>query len=277
MLRVLRTEWYRLPTRPDIAEATLSKAGLFLSHLASISRLFVVTLYWAFVAPWRERRAGFDRRSVVRFMDETGVQSVPIVVLIAVLIGIILVLQTAYQLQRYGQVHLVAGLVAVSVSRELGPLLTAILITGRVGAAFTAELGTMKVSEEILALEVMAVHPVGFLVAPRFLALVFMLPCLTIVADAAGLLGGFAAGTMVYQISPASYIDTTLRWLMFRDVLSGLIKSVVFAVIITMVGCYHALTVEGGPEGVGHATMGSVVTAIVLIIVADGIFTALLL
>jgi phospholipid/cholesterol/gamma-HCH transport system permease protein len=104
-----------------------------------------------------------------------------------------------------------------------------------------------------------------------------MLPCLTIVADAAGLLGGFATGTMVYQISPASYIDTTLRWLMFRDVLSGLIKSVVFAVIITMVGCYHALTVEGGPEGVGQATMGSVVTAIVLIIVADGIFTALLL
>ena len=93
------------------------------------------------MAPWRERRAGFDRRSVLRFMDETGVQSVPIVVLIAVLVGIILVLQTAYQLQRYGQVRLVAGLVAVSVSRELGPLLTAILITGRVGAAFTAELG----------------------------------------------------------------------------------------------------------------------------------------
>jgi phospholipid/cholesterol/gamma-HCH transport system permease protein len=257
-------------------EATLSKAGLFFSHLASISRLFAVTLYWACVAPWRERRAGFDRRSVLRFMDETGVQSVPIVVLIAVLVGSILVLQTAYQLQRYGQVRLVAGLVAVSVSRELGPLLTAILITGRVGAAFTAELGTMKVAEEILALEVMAVHPVGFLVAPRFLALVLMLPCLTIVADVAGLLGGFATGTLVYDISPSSYIDTTLRWLLFRDVLSGLIKSVVFAVIITMVGCYRALIVEGGPEGVGHATMGSVVTAIVLIIVADGIFTALL-
>jgi len=103
-----------------------------------------------------------------------------------------------------------------------------------------------------------------------------MLPCLTVVADVAGLLGGFATGTMVYQISAASYIDTTLRWLLFRDVLSGLIKSVVFAVIITMVGCYRALIVEGGPEGVGHATMGSVVTAIVLIIVADGIFTALL-
>ena len=173
----------------------------------------------------------------------------PIVVLIAVLVGSILVLQTAYQLQRYGQVRLVAGLVAVSVSRELGPLLTAILITGRVGAAFTAELGTMKVAEEILALEVMAIHPVGFLVAPRFLELVLMLPCLTLVADVAGLLGGFATGTLVYDISQSSYIDTTLRWLLFRDVLSGLIKSVVFAVIITMVGCYRALIVEGGPEG----------------------------
>ena len=258
-------------------EARLGKAGLFFSHLASISRLFVLTLYWAFVAPWRERRAGFDRRSVLRFMDEVGVQSVPIVVLIGVLVGVILVLQTAYQLQRYGQVHLVAGLVAVSGTRELGPLLTAILITGRVGAAFTAELGTMKVAEEILALEVMAVHPIGFLVAPRFLALLIMLPCLTIVADAAGLLGGFATGTLVYHLSAASYIDTTLRWLLFRDVLSGLLKSVVFAVIVTMVGCYRALIVEGGPEGVGHATMGAVVTAIVLIIVADGIFTALLI
>jgi len=258
-------------------ESTLHRAGLFLSHLASISRLFVATLYWAFVAPWRERRAGFDSRSVLRFMDATGLQSLPIVVLIAVLVGVILVLQTAYQLQRYGQVHLVAGLVAMSVTRELGPLLTAILITGRVGAAFTAELGTMKVSEEILALEVMAVHPIGFLVAPRLLALLVMLPCLTIVADMTGLLGGFVTGTTVYHISPASYIDTTLRWLMFRDVLSGLIKSVVFAVIITMVGCYRALIVEGGPEGVGHATMGAVVTSIVLIIVADSIFTAILI
>jgi phospholipid/cholesterol/gamma-HCH transport system permease protein len=254
----------------------LGKVGRFLSHLASMSRLFVVTLYWAFIAPWRERRAGFDLRNVLRFMYETGVQSLPIVVLIATLIGVILVLQTAYQLQRYGQVQLVAGLVAVSVTRELGPLLTAVLISGRVGAAFTAELGTMKVAEEILALEVMAINPVGFLVAPRFIALLVMLPCLTILADTTGLIGGFIAGTTLFPITPVAYIDTTFTWLVFQDVLSGLIKSVVFAIIISMVGCYRALIVEGGPEGVGHATMGSVVTSIVLIIVADSIFTALL-
>ena len=255
---------------------TPGKAALFFSHLASMSRLFVATLYWAFIAPWRERRSGFDLRNVIRFMYETGVQSLPIVVLISVLVGVILVLQTAYQLQRYGQVHLVAGLVAVSVTRELGPLLTAILISGRVGAAFTAELGTMMVAEEILALEVMAINPIGFLVAPRFIALLVMLPCLTILADATGLLGGFVIGVSLFPITPASYIDTTLTWLFFQDILSGLIKSVVFAVIICMVGCYRALVVEGGPEGVGHATMGSVVTSIVLIIVADSIFTALL-
>lgn len=257
-------------------EYYLRKTGLFFSHFASISRLLASTLYWACVAPWRERRPAFTFRSVLHLMDDTGVRSIPIVTLIAVLVGVILVLQTAYQLQRYGQINLVAGLVAVSVVRELGPLLTAILVTGRVGAAFTAELGTMKVAEEILALEVMAINPVGFLVAPRFVALVVMLPCLTLLSDAMGLVGGFLMGTTVFHISPTAYVTTTLRWLVFADVLSGLLKSVVFAVIIAMVGCYRALVVEGGPEGVGQATMGAVVTSIVLIIVADSIFTALL-
>lgn len=257
-------------------EATLGKVGLFFSHLASISRLFVATLYWAFLAPFREVRVAFNASGVMRLMYDTGVRSIPIVVLIAILVGVILVLQTAYQLQRYGQVHLVAGLVAVSVVRELGPLLTAILVTGRVGAAFTAELGTMKVSEEILALEVMAVNPIGFLVAPRFLALLLMLPCLTILANTMGLVGGFLIGTSVFGISAAAYVHTTLIWLLFADVLAGLIKSVVFAVIIVMVGCYRALIVEGGPEGVGQATMAAVVLTIVLIIVADSIFTAIL-
>jgi phospholipid/cholesterol/gamma-HCH transport system permease protein len=258
-------------------DTALGKTGLFLSHVASISFLLVRTLYWALLAPWRERRVGFNMQSVLRLMHETGVQSIPIVILISILVGVILVLQTAYQLQRFGQVRLVAGLVAVAVTRELGPLLTAIIITGRVGAAFTAELGSMKVAEEILALEVMAINPIGFLVAPRFIALLIMLPCLTILADLMGLSGGFLTGVTLYRISPTSYIDTTLIWLAFRDVLSGLIKSLVFAVIITMVGCYNALVVEGGPEGVGRATMGSVVTSIVLIIVADSIFTAILL
>jgi phospholipid/cholesterol/gamma-HCH transport system permease protein len=214
--------------------------------------------------------------SLVRLMYDTGVRSLPIVLLIGCLAGIILSLETARQLQRFGQVHLVAGLVALSMARSLGPLLTAIVVTGRVGAAYTAELGTMKVSEEILALEIMAVNPVGYLVAPRFLALLFMLPCLTVFADAMGLVGGYLIGTTVWHISSGQYINTTLVWLLLPDIFAGLLKSVVFAVIIGMVGCYRALVVEGGAEGVGQATMVSVVTTIVLIIVADGIFTAIL-
>ena len=125
-------------------------------------------------------------------------------------------------------------------------------------------------------LEVMAVNPVGYLVAPRFLALLVMLPCLTVFADLLGLVGGYLIGTRVYNISSVYYINTTLEWLLLSDILAGLLKSVVFAVIIGMVGCYRALVVEGGPEGVGRATMVSVVTTIVLIIVADSIFTAIL-
>jgi phospholipid/cholesterol/gamma-HCH transport system permease protein len=257
-------------------DATLGKLGLFLSHLASISRLFVATLYWAFVAPFRERRPGFALQSLIRLMHETGVRSLPIVLLIGCLAGIILSLETGVQLKRFGQTHLVAGLVALSMARSLGPLLTAIVVTGRVGAAYTAELGTMKIAEEILALEVMAINPIGYLVAPRFLALLAMLPCLTICADALGLVGGFLIGTGVYRISPTFYVNTTLEWLRLSDILAGLLKSVVFSMLIGMVGCYRALVVEGGPEGVGQATMVSVVTTIVLIIVADGIFTAIL-
>ena len=257
-------------------EAMLGKVGLFLSHLASISRLFVATLYWSFVAPFRERRPGFAMQVLIRLMHETGVRSLPIVLLIGFLAGVILSLETGVQLRRFGQVHLVAGLVALSMARSLGPLLTAIVVTGRVGAAYTAELGTMKVSEEILALEVMAINPVGYLVAPRFLALVIMLPCLTLFGDAMGLVGGFFIGTTVYSLSSVSYINTTIAWLVLPDILAGLLKSVVFSVIIGMVGCYRALVVEGGAEGVGQATMVSVVTTIVLVIVADGVFTAIL-
>ena len=193
--------------------------------------------------------------------------------LIGCLTGIILSLETARQLQRFGQVHLVGvtfhgPLAGATADGDCGDR------TG--GAAYTAELGTMKVSEEILALEIMAVNPVGYLVAPRFLALLFMLPCLTVFADAMGLIGGYIIGTTVWGISATQYINTTLAWLLLPDILAGLLKSSVFAVIIGMVGCYRALVVEGGAEGVGQATMVSVVTTIVLIIVADGVFTAIL-
>lgn len=220
-------------------------------------------------------RGGFSTESLLDEMHESGSRSLPIVALVSVLIGIILVLQTAYQLERFGQKDLVAAGVAVSITRELGPLITAIVITGRVGAGFAAQIGTMKVSEELLALRTMAIHPVWFLVSPRLFALVVMLPALTILADFIGIAGGFVIGVTIYDINPTTYFHNTFLFMRGSDILNGVEKSAIFALIITMVSCHLAFRVSGGAHGVGRATRLAVVTCIVLIILSDMLFTAL--
>lgn len=220
-------------------------------------------------------KVSFPTAGLLDEMSESGVRSIPIVSLVSALIGMILVLQTAYQLEKFGQKSLVAAGVAVSVTRELGPLMTAIVVTGRVGAGFTAQLGTMKVSEEILALRTMAIHPVYFLVAPRLLALLIMLPCLTIFADFVAIAGGFFLGVGFYDINPWSYYRNTFLFVSGADILSGVYKSVIFASIIALVSCHLAFRVKGGAAGVGKATRLAVVSCIVLIILADMIYTAI--
>jgi phospholipid/cholesterol/gamma-HCH transport system permease protein len=266
----------RKPRRPKPAARLLGRIGRtahqFFGHSQRLFRLFLSTLYWAFIAPLR-RQAG-NRAELVRQLEEAGVRSFGIVFLVAFLIGVILVLQTAHQLKKYGQIHLVAGLVAVSMVRELGPLMTAIVVTGRVGAAITAELGTMKAQEEILALETMAVNPVGFLVAPRFLALLIMLPALTCLAFAIGMAGGALVAAVKFGISPYSYLDGSITTLDMADVVTGVVKSVIFAVIIANVAAYYGVGVQGGSESVGRATMVAVVTTLVLIILFDCLYTA---
>jgi phospholipid/cholesterol/gamma-HCH transport system permease protein len=246
---------------------------LFLQHLSSIYHLFLETLRWTILKPLQGKPLRVH--SVFIQMDEVGVKSLPIVCLVSFFIGIILVLQTAYQLEKFGAVNYAASLSSVALTRELGPLLTAIVVAGRVSAAFTAELGTMMVTEEILALEVMAIHPIAYLVVPRLLAMVVMLPCLTIVADLVGMVGGYVVGTTAVGIRSSLYIDTALEAMLLKDVLTGLVKSGVFALIIAMVGCYMAFVVKGGAEGVGRSTMVSVVTSLILIILADCFFTTL--
>ncbi len=208
-------------------------------------------------------------------MEEVGVKSTTIVFLITFLIGVILAFQMAYQLARFGALDFVGALVGVAVTRELGPLMTAIVMAGRVGASFTAEMGTMKVSDEILALETMALNPVKFLITPRFLAILIMLPCLTIMADFMGILGGYLIGTTTLGINSIAYINNSLDAIKVVDITTGLVKSVVFAVIIVMVGSYMAFIIEGGAEKVGQNTRNSVVISMVLIIIADLFFTAL--
>lgn len=241
-------------------------------RVVDVLALFVDTVYWLFVGPFKGKAA--KREGIFEQMLFVGVKSLLIVFFVALFTGIVIAMQTAPQLASLGAVIYVAGLVAVSITRELGPVLTGLVIAGRVGAAIAAELGTMKVTEQVEALENMALNPVRFLVVPRFLALVIMLPCLTIFADAVGIFGGYLIGVYNLNINSALYLDTTFRFLTTKDVVTGVIKSFVFGGIIALIGCYYGLNTSGGAEGVGKATTVSIVTSFILIILADCVLTA---
>ncbi len=256
-----------------MVRSALSAAVRFLEHAGGMFRLLCRTLYWVLLGPFREKTE--YRRHVFPLMEAIGNKSFAIVALVAFLIGVILVLQTGYILEKYGQIRQVSGLVAVSMTRELGPLMTAIVLVARVGAAFTAGLGTMQMSEEVLALRIMSINPVGYLVAPRFIAILLMLPCLTVFANVVGMTGGCLMAT-TYGLDPWGYVGDSIDFLSVQDILSGVAKSVLFAVVICIVSCHMAFRVEGGPEGLARNTMLSVVTSLVLVIVVDGFVTAFL-
>lgn len=208
-------------------------------------------------------------------MNRIGVTSLPLVFLTAIFSGMVLALQSAYQLRYLEAVQFTADLVALSMTRELGPVLTAMVVAGRVGAGITAELGTMRVTEQIDALMSLATDPVRYLVVPRFLASFFMLFVLTIYADFIGILGGYLVGVFKLDIASNTYLKRTFDALVLKDIYTGLIKAFVFGTVIAIVGCYYGFKTEGGAEGVGRATTLSVVTALILIISFDCLFTAL--
>jgi len=207
-------------------------------------------------------------------MNKIGVTSLPLVFLTALFTGVVLALQSAYQLRLFTAQQFTSDLIALSMTRELGPVLTAMVVAGRVGASIAAELGTMKVTEQIDALRALATNPIRYLVVPRFVAAVFMLFVLAIYADCIGMLGGFMISVFKLDISPHQYIKRTIKALLIKDVMSGLIKAFFFGGIIAQVGCYFGFKAEGGAEGVGRATTLAVVTALVLIIFSDALFTA---
>lgn len=238
-----------------------------------VMALFFKTLYWLFFAPFKGKFIG--RRYIFEQMVFAGIQSILIVFFVTLFIGIVLAMQGAYQLDKLGAVRYVASLISVSACREIGPVLIALVIAGRVGAAITAELGTMKVTEQIEALETMALNPIRFLVVPRFLALLVMLPALTVMGDVIAMFGGYLVGVYNLGVSPGLYIDTTFQFLEMKDVMTGLFKSFVFAMIIAMIGCYQGLNTSGGAEGVGRSTTLSVVTSFILIILADCVLTGI--
>ncbi|MCP4643828.1 MAG: ABC transporter permease [bacterium] len=245
----------------------------FLHGMGRVCVLIVDTMHWTFVAPVRGR--GLRVRSTIYNFVEIGAHSLPIVGLICFLIGAIMAMQASYQLARFAATQYIANLVGVAAVRELAPLMTAILLAGRSGSAITAEIGTMKVSEEIDALEVMGVNPVKFLVVPKFLAMVAAIPCLTVLAMFIMMLGGYALSVGVLHIDPDLYIENTLKSLLVKDFATGMTKSVFYALVICWVGVYRGFQVEGGAEGVGKMTTSSVVTSIFYIIIVDLVFTTL--
>jgi phospholipid/cholesterol/gamma-HCH transport system permease protein len=211
----------------------------------------------------------------VREMLEIGVDALPMVSLMAICSGFILAMQGASELRRFGAVHYVIELVAVGFTRELGPLLTAIAVSGRSGSAFAAEIGTMKVTEELDSLRVMALEPIEFVLAPKYLAALITVPCLSILSNACGILAGGVFMFFSTHLSPGLYLRDALESTQLRDVITGLIKSVAFATIIVQVSCLEGLRVRGGPDSVGRSTTSAVVKSTFLVIVADAVFTVI--
>ncbi|MDP3804827.1 MAG: ABC transporter permease, partial [Candidatus Omnitrophota bacterium] len=242
-------------------------------HIVNVLALFFETLYWLIAGPFQKKMA--KRDNIFSQMVFAGVDSLMIAFFVAFFTGIVIAMQSAYQLSRFGANIYVAPMVSVGLARELGPVLTSLVVAGRVGAAITAELGTMKVTEQIEALDTMALDPVRFLVVPRFLALLVMLPCLVVFADIIGIFGGFLVGVFNLHLDPYRYLTFSFQFMDWKDVWTGLVKSFTFGIIISMIGCYMGLNTKGGAEGVGKATTLSVVTSFILIIVFDCILTGI--
>jgi len=213
-------------------------------------------------------------QTAVRQMAVVGVHALPVVCLISFCTGMILALQGGGELRRFGATQFVVNLVGVTMTREIGPLMTAIVVIGRSGSAFSAEIGTMVVTEEVDALRTMALEPVEFVLVPKYIAMMVMMPCLTTVASAAGILAGAVFTYFTIDMGLETYLRATAEVLVLRDVVAGLIKSIAFGTIITQVGCFEGFIVSGGPEGVGRATTAAVVKSIFLVILADLLFTA---
>src|SRR5436305_7202492 len=236
-------------------------------------RLNLSLLYWVLVAPFTGQL--FKISPIFRQMVFIGVRATPMVALAAFSIGVTLAMQAAHSLQQLGAEIYVPARVMVTLLREMGPVLVAVIVIGRSGSAVAAELGTMKVSEEIEALEVMAINPISYLIVPRFIAMLIMLPALTIFGNYIGVFGGWAVCHFALDLTTAGYVLRALQSANTWDLYSGMIKSVVFAWIIITIACNAGLRVEGGAEGVGQATTAAVVQSLLAMLVSNAILTSI--
>jgi phospholipid/cholesterol/gamma-HCH transport system permease protein len=210
------------------------------------------------------------------YMQKTGVDALPIVGMISFLMGLIVAFMSSIQLQMFGANIYVASLVSLAMTRELGPIMTAIVVAGRSGSSFASEIGTMKISEEVDALFTMGFDPTRYLVVPKILASVFVVPILTLFSDVFAILGGLTVGVFMLDLTANAYILQTLKTLSLFDIILGVFKSSVFAILISWIGCLRGFRVKGGAASVGQATTSAVVSSIFLIIVFDAIFAVML-
>ncbi|MFZ6016578.1 MAG: MlaE family ABC transporter permease [Nitrospirota bacterium] len=216
----------------------------------------------------------FEIRNTFKQMLEVGIRSLPVVLITAIFTGMVFALQTFTGFKRFGAEVLVGTVVALSMTRELGPVLTGLIVAGRAGAAMAAELGTMRVTEQIDALETLATNPIKYLVVPRFIAGIFMLPALTIVADIIGIIGGYLITVGLFEVSSTLYWKRTWDYLEVSDIYNGLVKSGFFGASIAIISCYKGFYTRGGAEGVGKATTGAVVLSSMTILVSDYFLSA---
>ncbi|WGF89692.1 MlaE family ABC transporter permease [Marinivivus vitaminiproducens] len=256
--------------------AVLSPLGLigrgvlsFLHTLGDIT-LFALRALTGVVTP------PFYLRATLRQMVDIGYYSLPVVGLTAIFTGMVLALQSYTGFARFEAQSAVATIVVLSMTRELGPVLAGLMVAGRVGASMAAELGTMRVTEQIDALTTLSTDPYKFLITPRLVAGVLMLPALVLVADVIGVMGGWLVGTFALGFSSGEYLRRTLDYLEMQDVLSGLLKAAVFGFIVCLMGCYHGFRSAGGAQGVGRATTVAVVSASILILIANYVVTQVL-
>jgi phospholipid/cholesterol/gamma-HCH transport system permease protein len=248
------------------SSVSIIRSGL--QHLSSIVWLLIQT---AEEMGDHMARGRFPVRLSLFFeqTERAGVGSIPLVSLVSFFIGLTMALLTGYQLQTFGQTRLVPSLVAIGFTRELGPLMTGIMVAARIGAAYTAELGTMTVAEEVEAIEAMGIGPLRFLVSPRLLAVFLLMPCLVVISDLTAMGGASIISRWAFDIPFESFFSSALESLLIRDIVAGTVKSFLFGMIIGLVACYKGLTVRGGAAGVGDATTSSVVVAITTVIVFD--------
>jgi phospholipid/cholesterol/gamma-HCH transport system permease protein len=239
----------------------------YVKEMGRILLLMVETIRWSFYPPFR-----LDL--LFQQMERVGVRSVLVVILTGAFTGMVLALQSFHATRSFGAETMVGVAVALSMTRELGPVLTSFMVTGRAGSAMAAEIGTMRVTEQIDALSAMAVNPIKYLVVPRVLASIVVVPMLTVIADFVGIVGGYFTGVIILRINAGAYVANMEKYVDLNDIYHGIIKAAVFGLILSIIGCYKGYTTTGGAEGVGKATTQSVVLATVTILMANYLLTA---